>query len=418
MLLKRPCGELSLRKRCYGSTAIDETKQFQAQKILKTVSTLIVLCESDEESDEDFLENMYIDLLKYIMENSLAHPDSLLPLPKIENKHLTIANLCDNDIPANFRFKDKNQLNSLLIGLKFHEIYIEGPSYFKYTGEEILLAGLFRMHSINVFGDESWTSLFGWSQPRASVAFNHFLNHMQAYYYLIESNIQFWTKYLKQFSESVTEKLRSFNVDVGSCTVFGFIDNTTFSTCRPGGGPTKDGERHNPLMQQAFYNGYKSLHGLKVQTVDLPNGMNYHIHGVVSLRHNDLYTYNESNINEKIAECQVGSPIQYSVYGDSAYKHLNDSHIKYRYPAEGNLAVILKRLSSCRETVEWNYGHLKQLFKILDNSKTMKIRQQRMEDIIKSCMVMRNLYVTMNGCNTSKYFNCMPPSFAEYLSIV
>ena len=75
--------------------------------------------------------------------------------------------------------------------------------------------------------------------------------------------------------------------------IFGFIDNTIIATGRPGGGPIKSGigsERKNPLIQRLFYNGWKKCHGLKFQTIDLLNGMNAHVFGPLSCRHNDLYT--------------------------------------------------------------------------------------------------------------------------------
>jgi hypothetical protein len=56
--------------------------------------------------------------------------------------------------------------------------------------------------------------------------------------------------------------------------IFGFIDNTLNSTCRPGGGPACDGEnapRNDPDIQRAYYTGWKKMHGQKFQTVDLPN---------------------------------------------------------------------------------------------------------------------------------------------------
>ena len=49
------------------------------------------------------------------------------------------------------------------------------------------------------------------------------------------------------------------------CT-FGFIDCNCLDTARPGGGPADEGSdatRWHPLILRAFYNGWKSVHGLK-----------------------------------------------------------------------------------------------------------------------------------------------------------
>ena len=45
-----------------------------------------------------------------------------------------------------------------------------------------------------------------------------------------------------------------------------FIDCNCLATSRVGGGPTEDGanaRRWHPDIQRAFYNGWKSVHGLK-----------------------------------------------------------------------------------------------------------------------------------------------------------
>jgi hypothetical protein len=52
---------------------------------------------------------------------------------------------------------------------------------------------------------------------------------------------------------------------------------------RPGGGPAVEeginAERYNTLVQETFFNGYKACHGIKHQTVELPNGMCCELYG-------------------------------------------------------------------------------------------------------------------------------------------
>jgi hypothetical protein len=53
-------------------------------------------------------------------------------------------------------------------------------------------------------------------------------------------------------------------------------------TCTVGGGPAEEGAdaaRWDPLIQQAFYNGWKSIHGLKHQTLDCAYGMTIDMFG-------------------------------------------------------------------------------------------------------------------------------------------
>jgi hypothetical protein len=125
------------------------------------------------------------------------------------------------------------------------------------------------------------------------------------------------------------------------------------ATCRPGGGPARDGAnapRNDPLLQQAWYNGWKKLHGMKWQTVDLPNGMNFHVWGPISIRHNDLNSLYDSEINRLIVELQLGNNLQWVIYGDSAFIYVPDSHVFARHNNNPNsVRHILENraMSSC-----------------------------------------------------------------------
>ena len=146
------------------------------------------------------------------------------------------------------------------------------------VGDEILLAGLFRLHTPNRLGDASWRSVFGWLQPKASLAVSLFLQFMTAnWLYLITDNMAFWLPFLDGFAEAIETKLQEKGF-IGDGDIIGFIDDTTLGCCRPGGGPNhRNGHRWDPAIQRAFYNGWKSMHGLKIQTLDLPNGMNFFV---------------------------------------------------------------------------------------------------------------------------------------------
>jgi hypothetical protein len=57
----------------------------------------------------------------------------------------------------------------------------------------------------------------------------------------------------------------------GACAVALFIDCNCVATSRPAGGPAAPGvgaPRNDPLIQRAFYNGWKHLHGLKVRATE------------------------------------------------------------------------------------------------------------------------------------------------------
>ena len=126
----------------------------------------------------------------------------------------------------------------------------------------------------------------------------------------------------------------------GTFRVFGFHDDTVIATCRPGGGPAPDGGRHDNFIQMAFYNGWKKHHGVKYQTLELPNCLVADMFGPRSFRRSDLELLGESDLNNRLAAVQQGQPQQYASYGDGIFpinSHTIGKHIGDTTPEERHL---------------------------------------------------------------------------------
>jgi hypothetical protein len=235
------------------------------------------------------------------------------------------------------------------------------------------------MRNASTLGAACWEHVFGMTYIQASSVFQLFLRFMvDNWGYLLTNNVTFWLPYLPMMAAALRNKLAEKGVEFphGSFCVFGFIDNTMNSTCRPGGGPARDGTnapRNDPLIQRAFYNGWKKLHSLKWQTVDLPNGMNFHAWGPCSGRHNDQESLEFSRLNEILVDMQLGQLLQWKIYGDSAYIHVPDSHILCRHTNEPNTArqVAENKAMSCREIIEWDYGDVGRYWNLVDYKKVL-----------------------------------------------
>ena len=432
-MLKQRIKELSVRRRTFGETALDRVHAKEIEKMLISVqqikNNLLTNYSSDLDEDLEDLDELEMLLLLRYYDVKYTTPGSYDPLPRLTNRHLTIAALStlNVDIPVTFRFRNADQLHRVFIGYQFPAQFTSTYRH-SFQGEEVFLAGLYRLHHVNVFGDIGWQHLFGWDQPRASRAFALFIDFMyRNWFYLVNDNLQFWKPYLPHMAEAIRNKLASLGdlhhsayANNGFC-VFGFIDNTNLRVCRPGGGPTADGPnapRNSPLLQRSAYNGWKKFHGYKFQTIHLPNGMTFHVWGACSLRHNDLYTYYESNINELIAELQADQTLQYSIYGDSAYAILSESHLAYRYTEATTAAQQLTNncMSSCRESIEWSYGDCMTHWKMLDFPHGLKVRQMDVESMFVCAVLLNNTHITLNGSNTVEYFDCAPPSFDQWVS--
>ena len=87
------------------------------------------------------------------------------PLPSIERQYANISDFSEELIPQLFRFDNKKQLRDLKRAFRFTSRF-EMSSGHVFSGEEVLLSGLFRLHAPNVQGDAGWRSIFGFDQFR------------------------------------------------------------------------------------------------------------------------------------------------------------------------------------------------------------------------------------------------------------
>jgi nuclease HARBI1 len=282
----------------------------------------------------------------------------------------------------------------------------------------------FRLHSVNTLGDKSWEAVFGMVQSVASAACKMFFEFMWNWWsYLVFDHMNFWAPKIPAMAEAIRLKLEKLGCPFEPETFqfFGFIDNTMNATCRPGGGPTRDGEnapRNDPEIQRAWYNGWKKLHGLKWQTIDLPNGMNFHVSGPFSVRDNDLITLRDSEILEKLeALLNIYHLTNYRIYGDSAYVVIHVGNLSSRHQNPNPRESLENRtLSSCRECIEWDYGDIGRYFKLLDYKYILQINKMPVAKMCLCGFILRNALATMIANNTSEYFQCIPPTFEEWTS--
>jgi len=363
-------------------------------------------------------------LQRLIKELFLPFDPHTFPLEKMERgPSATIDGWDEIYIPEDLRAHSRAHLRRLFEALRFPDKMVS-ESRNVFTGEEVFLFGLYHFVHPGKYTRRVIRDHFGFNDvPLCSRCFGLFLNHMtEQWGYLLTNNVDFWTPYLKEFAVAIAEKCRKHCwFDPATFAVFGFIDNTMNATCRPAGGPTADGRdapRYDPLIQQAWYNGWKKLHGMKWQTVDLPNGMNYHCWGGFSVRHNDLYSLRHSDINEITATAQAGQLLQYFIYGDSAYCSLQNSHIRARHDYALNTMrenLENRALSSCREIIEWDYGDVGKIFPLVDYKRVLKLRSMPIKQMYLTAMILRNAFNTLQPNETSQYFNVPPPTLEEWL---
>jgi hypothetical protein len=186
--------------------------------------------------------------------------------------------------------------------------------------EEVMLRGLYEL----VTGENQFNiaeNIFGREQTQQSRAFYFFVEHVfTTFYDLVTDNLQWWwdNGFMHESRDATTRRLRSLG-RTGGNSVGWFIDCNCMETSRVAGGPRYVGtnaRRWVCNIQKAFYNGWKSIHGLKHQTVDLAHVFTIDMYGPTSLRRNDLRLFGLSRINARMAALQDEGE-QVTGYGDS-----------------------------------------------------------------------------------------------------
>ena len=243
---------------------------------------------------------------------------------------LTFNDVAEDNCYNRYRFL-KSDLSRLHKALKLDEFEDgcirvgTGSKYNKYGTEEALLILLQRLAFPTRFADmvsiyhrdiSSLSRIFSWMNNYIRTRFGH----------LLTNNWDFWKESFEEYAECIRKKVvekseGAIDYPPGSYLVFGFIDDTTIRTCRPGGGPAEEGEnaeRYSMLLQEAFYSGYKKHHGIKFQTVELPNGMCANLFGPKSYRESDVDLLTASGLVPALFEVTRGGK-QYAIYGDGVF---------------------------------------------------------------------------------------------------
>lgn len=422
MSIKRRCiKKYSYRKRFLGISAADNVKIHQVKH---KIAMFLVL--SEDLPPEIALSGMVTLFKEY--KSLVYEPDyHLEPPPALRRR--TIDSYSESDVPHSFRFRSTDQLSILLRLLQFPPtvVLLNGSVL---SGEEVFLFGLRRLSYPSRYHD--LIDEFGGEFSVWSRAFHYFVNHIyNKFKHLVLNGLQHFVSEFPAFSEVLRSQLIGKGcthlVNERQFRIIGFIDNTIFATSRPGGGPVSDGvdvPRHDSNIQEAFYTGWKHLHGVKIQTITLPNGLLADVFGPVSVRHNDLYTLSESNINERLSALQEGVYQQkYSLYGDSAYTNIEC--ITSRHAATESLPLtnieVLENtsMSSIRESIEHVHADIKNKFAFVCYPRGLQLRKKPefVGKLIVVAAILTNCYKCLYACQTASRFLTLPPTIEEYLSM-
>jgi hypothetical protein len=347
-VVRRRLYETSYRKRqAFGLKATDFQRINKIQAKLDEYSQYKVDCIDSGKVEEaiacidcmvDLTEELF--RLQYV---PLTEWKTSVPRLPFENRKLSFDCFAAENIDEMFGFASIDQLRQLKTSFHIADtIYLDNR--FPITGEELVMIGLYRLRSPRTLSELQRT--FSLEFSITSRAVNTFLHYLaRRWGYILLNNIHYWADSLGDFCEAIRKKRQelvrrrqhheqdivpTFKEDPQNgfkvCT---FLDATVFSICRPGGGPVHpagvNAERHNPDEQRAFYTGHKRLHGMKIQTSTLPNGITLFASIPESARTHDSLVLERSNFLHDLLEAQRDKPwfleegVILKAHGDPAY---------------------------------------------------------------------------------------------------
>lgn len=213
--------------------------------------------------------------------------------------------------------------------------------------------------------------------------------------------------------------------------IFGFIDDSIDRVCRPFSGPNGDfpGAPRKPEYndaQRSIFSGYIHAHGIKVETVFLPNGIST-VFGPVSARCNDSGVLRLSRLDEFLAAIQHGENELYKALGDGAFS-LGLQCITSYFRAIGRHFQLSDYEEICnhvlkraRITIEKNYGETSCIFRVCAMKENYKLGKKvpYCEEQLRVCHLLLNCYNCLNGdqAGSDNTFGLSPPRLEEYLQL-
>jgi hypothetical protein len=189
--------------------------------------------------------------------------------------------------------------------------------------------------------------------------------------------------------------------------IFGFIDGTCRKMCRP------------KIGQQPFYNGRKKFHCLNYQGIVSPDGIIIHLSQGFDGNTNDIDMFRRSNIAEVLNQNAFDTRGErLAIYGDSAY--MIGPNVVTKFEERPQMLEHERHFNSVmnaqRIAIEWSFGKVVQQFSALDFSRTQRLLNSPIELQYKTAVLFTNIHTCFYGCETSDYFDAIPPPVEMYLS--
>ena len=246
--------------------------------------------------------------------------------------------------------------------------------------------------------------IFGIRKSRLSAIIQSFSEALYEISIPYLTNPTIWHHRMPYYSQLISNKTRGI-----ANNIWGFIDGTIRKTCRP------------IYHQRVVYTRFKKCHGLKFQSMLVPDGFIACLYGPVPAKTHDARLLRESQLVEQLQTVmpEDGTNQVFALYGDLAYAQNAYVLGGFRNVVPNSDEAAYNRLlSSVCITVEWGFAELVEQWKFLDFRSAMKIFQCPVAQYYINAAFLSNIRNCLLGNKTQQYFNAQQLTIDEYLGLV
>ena len=327
-------------------------------------------------------------------------------LPRLIHRN-PMVELNDQQFKKEFRFA-KPDIARLLNCLQWPRFF-ELPNKMVFTSELCLLMVLYRFHFPSTLTQVE--ILFGVPSSSCSYIISHGITMLYAKFgnRLNYFDHEMVLRRLQDYQDSINTKSRGA---VEKC--FGFIDGTVHQVCRPRTKRRFAQIQNSNNIQRALYSGHKRHHGVKFQSIILPDGMIAMMFGPIEGRRHDITLLKLSKLDERM---RLLPPDSY-VYGDQAYparpwllspyRGQNKTHAMRRWN---------RAMRTCRISVEHGFKIITTLWAHLKYVPAQRMFQSAIAKQYVVCAALANLHNCIYPNQISQHYGMLPMTLEEYCAM-
>ena len=385
----------SVNLRWHGKTA---KERYLSKRLRQLIPILLLLAQRRGMRAVALNNNMVIIfLLRYLHVNRRVN---------LHNPLFIRTNLRTNDFDGHslyeMRITDRGHVPLILQSLQFPAV-IRCPNRTICNGEKALLLLLYvtsfptRLVSVQVLFGREYSQI-----SRIVKAVFEFID--RRWKHLIQNNIAFFVPRFPMYNQAIIRKYARMNNGA-------IIPRRWRNTAIFVDGTKNFINRTNPIN----YTRYKKRYCLSYMVGTCPDGMICIGHGPLAGSHVDHYLQNQSNLNLQLVNSQIGAQRIFTAGTDKGF-HLEQFVVPMHNNVFNTAAQTNENagFSKMRVTNEHDIGRVTNEWKYIDFSKLLTLGLKPLGKQYRVCIIMTNLLTILDYNSTTLYYDCPPPTLAEY----